>query len=93
MITVSLISNKQDEINKFLSSYYEKDMNIHKKTFKWSMICHSPAECLNLVTTVIDNDDKYFIQVFINMPEFCVVVNEQNIDDFIKYILLRENIN
>lgn len=85
-ITLSLITNKKEELNKFLSTYYEKDMNIKDETFKWSIICNSPFECLDIVTTAIDNNDKYNMQVHISMPELETVIDDNNINDFIKYI-------
>lgn len=87
-VTVSLISNTENEIKCFLNAFYEKDMNIKNKAFKWSILCNSPFECLNLVTTAIDNSDKYHIQVFVHLPEFETFVNDKNINEFIKYIYL-----
>ena len=85
-ITVSLITNQKDEINRFLSTYYQREMDIKNETFKWSMICNSPFECLNIVTTAIDNNDKYNMQVHISMPELEAVIDDNNVNDFVKYI-------
>ena len=30
-VTVSLITNKRNELNRFLSTYYEKNMNIKER--------------------------------------------------------------
>ena len=91
-ITVSLITNQKEELNRFLRTYYEKNMNIQKETFKWSLMCHSPLECLDLVTTAIDNNDKYHMQVHISMPELEAVINDENINEFVKYIYYRNEL-
>lgn len=90
-ITVSLITNRKNELNRFLSTYYEKEMNIKNEAFKWSLHCNSPLECLNLVTTAIDNNDKYNMQIFVNLPELDAFINDDNINAFVKYIYMSSN--
>ncbi len=87
-VTVSLITNKRNELNRFLSTYYEKNMNIKNEAFKWSLHCDSPFECLNLVTTAIDNNDKYNMQVLVSLPELDTFINDDNINAFVKYIYM-----
>ena len=50
------------------------------------MICNSPFECLNIVTTAIDNNDKYDMQVVVSMPELEGIINDDNVNEFIKYL-------
>lgn len=87
-ITVSLITEKKEELNRFLSKYYNREMNIKKETFKWSLICNSPLECLSLITTVIDNNNQYNMQVVVSMPELSGIINDDNINQFVKYLYI-----
>lgn len=88
LCTVSLISNCDGEISRFLSAYFNQNMNIKKETFKWSLICNSPFECLSLVTTVIDNNNQYNMQVVVSMPDLNGIINDDNINQFVKYLYI-----
>lgn len=88
-VSVSLITNKENELNNFLSSYYEKEMHVATKAFKWCTFYQSPLECLDIVTAAVDNNDKYNVQVLVQLPELEAVINENNVNAFVKYIYLR----
>lgn len=91
-ITVNLITNKQKEIQKFLQKYFDNDEYvIEDTTFRWSFICSSALKALDLIIVAAEAEDDFLIQVFVNLPEFNAVINQENLDAFIRYIYYREN--
>jgi len=90
-ITVNLITNKQEEIKKFLRKFFnDETFQVNDTTFRWSCICHSALKALDLIIVAAEADEDFLIQVLVNLPEFDAVVNQKNLNDFIKYIYYRE---
>ena len=90
-ITVNLITNKQNEIQKFLRKYFQDESyTIHDKTFRFSCVFQSALKALDLIIVAAEADDDYLIQVVVNLPEFDAVINHNNLNDFIRYIYYRE---
>lgn len=93
-VTVNLITNKQQEIQRFLRKFFQDEtITLDDKTFRWSCTFSSPLKALDLIIPATESDDEYLIQVFVNLPEFDAVINQKNLDDFIRYIYCRENKN
>ena len=93
-ITVNLITNKQNEIQRFLRKYFKDEtLVINEKTFRWTCIFPSALKALDLVIVAAEADEDYLIQVLVNLPEFDAVINQKNLDNFIRYIYCRENNN
>lgn len=91
-ITVNLITNKQQEIRKFLRKYFEDDTyQIDDKTFRFTFIFPSALKALDLIIVAAEADEDYLIQVLVNLPEFNAVITQKNLNDFIRYIYYREN--
>ena len=90
-ITVNLITNKQQEIQKFLRKYFQdENYTIEDTTFRFSSIYTSALQALDLIIVAAEAEDDYLIQVFVNLPEFDAVINQNNLNDFIRYIYYRE---
>ena len=90
-IQVNLITNKQQEIQKFLRKYFQNDFYpVDDKTFRWTGIYSSALQALDIIIVAAEADDDYLIQVVVNLPEFDAVINHKNLNDFIKYIYYRE---
>ena len=91
-ITVNLITNKQNEIEKFLKSYFNNEQyTLEDKTFRFTCIFPSALKALDLIIVAAEAEDDYLIQVLVNLPEFDAIVNQKNLDAFIRYIYYREN--
>ena len=90
-ITVNLITNKQQEIQRFLRKYFQDETySIHDKTFRWTGIYSSALKALDLIIVAAEADDEFLLQIIVNLPEFDAVINHKNLNDFIKYIYYRE---
>lgn len=91
-ITVNLITNKQKEIQKFLQKYFcNENYIIEDKTFRFTCIYPSALKALDLIIVAAESEDDYLIQVLVSLPEFDAVINQKNLDAFIRYIYYREN--
>ena len=89
MITVNLFSEKNGEINKFLSNFYNTDIGL-KKSLKWQKKYDNPIEIADIVGTYIDNIDDYFLNMWISLDKGVYIhVTEINANDIIKYLYER----
>ena len=92
MVTVNLITNKQQEIQRFLRKYFQdENYPVEDKTFRWTGIYPSATKALDIIIVAAEAEDEFFFEILVNLPEFDAVINQKNINDFIKYIYYREN--
>lgn len=93
-ITVNLISNNKNNLQNFLQKYFEKsEYELEEKTFRWSCIFSSALKSLDLIIVAAESKEEYNMDVFVNLPEFDAIINENNLDSFIRYIYYRESCN
>lgn len=86
---VSLYSKKQGEINKFLSKFYNSNLEIQENT-SWKKEYDNPIEIAEIVGTYIDNIDDYQINMWLCLDEGLLVkITLQNADEIIKYLYER----
>lgn len=87
-ITVNLWSKKEGEIKKFLERYYEKDVNMDDDVEQWIYVYNKPLEAIDMISVLMDNNDKYQISLCIQVDK-CDVhpVTVENHNDIIKGIL------
>ena len=90
MVTVvNLYSEKKDEINKFLSTFYNSNLDLYN-TLKWEKEFNNPIEMAEIIGAFIDNKDKYKINMWISLDKGLFInVTEHNVDDIIKYLYER----
>lgn len=90
MVTVvNLYSVKEGEINKFLSKFYNTNVNL-KHSLKWEKDFKNPIEMAELIGTFIDNKDKYNVNMWISLDkDIFINVTEQNVDEIIRYLYER----
>ncbi len=90
MITViNLYSEIEGEINKFLSKFYNTNLNLNN-SLKWEKDFKNPIEMAELIGTFIDNKDKYKVNMWISLDkDIFINVTEQNVDEIIKYLYER----
>ena len=89
MITVNLFSEKPGEVNKFLSHFYNTNLELN-----YALSCNknyeNPIEMAEIIGTYIDNVDKYTLNMWISLDKGIYLhVNEYNADDIIKYLYER----
>lgn len=91
-ITVNLITNKQKELQKFLQKYFQNEAYfINDKAFRFTCIFPSALQALDLIVVAAEAEEDYLLQILVNLPEFDAIINQKNLNDFIRYIYYREN--
>lgn len=86
---VNLYSPKEGEISRFLNSYYNKEVNI-ENDLKWENTYENPIEIADIIGSLIDNNDKYNINMWISLDtDTFVNVTEYNVDSIIRYLYER----
>lgn len=87
--SVSLYSVIDNEIKKFLSLYYEKDIVLNDN-LKWTKSFKNPIEIAEMIGTFIDNNDKFNINMWISLDEGVFInVTDHNADNIIRYLYER----
>ena len=86
---VNLYSNKKGELNKFLSSFYNTNLEIYnnlKKKKKYA----NPLELAEIIGTFIDNIEDYNISMWISLDkDVFISISKDNADDIIRYLYER----
>lgn len=84
----SLWSKKTGEIKRFLDNYYEKNINMDDDVDQWIYIYNKPLEAIDIISAVIDNNDKYNLSLCIQLDQGDVYpVTAENYNDVIKGLL------
>ena len=84
--TLNLYCKDQNELSSFLERFYNKkfEKSIENITFD------NPIEMVDLISAIIDNNDKYNISSWINLDEdIFIKISNSNLDDIIKYLYER----
>ena len=84
--TLNLYCKDQNELSSFLERFYNKkfEKSIENITFD------NPIEMVDLISAIIDNNDKYNINAWINLDEdIFIKISNSNLDDIIKYLYER----
>lgn len=85
---VNLNSNKPGEVNRFLSKFYNNNLNI--KENNWEKKFSNPVEIAEIIGTYIDNLEDYQISMWVSLDEGVIVkVDSSNANDIIKYLYER----
>ncbi len=86
---INLYSDKKGEINKFLSHFYNTNLNI-ENSLKWEKQFNNPIEMVELIGTFIDNKEDYKINMWVSLDkDLFINVTEHNVNDIIKYLYER----
>ena len=89
LVSVKLMSTKKGEINKFLSSFFNTNLNI-EEDLKWSKKYKNPIEISDIIGVYIDNSENYEITMWVNLDKnLFIKVNYSNANDIIKYLFER----
>lgn len=86
---ISLYSPKSGEIDRFLSSFYNKKIELENK-LKHNITFENPIEMTDFIGTFIENNDKYKINMWISLDRGIYInITEHNADKIIRYIYER----
>lgn len=86
---VKLQSKKIGELNRFLSKFYNTNLEIDDK-LKWDKIYDNPIEITELIGVFIDNFDDFDIKMWISLDkDIFIKISEKNANDIIKYLFER----
>lgn len=87
--TVNLFSEKKGELNRFLSNFYNTNLNIENK-LNWEKKYANPIELAEIIGIFIDNIENYFISMWISLDKNTYIkVTDVNADNIIKYLYER----
>ena len=88
-VTVHLYSQKEGELNKFLSKFYNTNLEIDENS-SWEKQYTNPIELAEIVGVFLVNMDDYFIHMWICLDKNVYInINEQNGNEIIKYLYER----
>ena len=90
MITsVNFLSHKKGEINKFLSKFYNTDLNI-QNNFNFKKEFTNPIEIAELIGVYIDNINDFEIKMWISLDKDVFInITDENANYIIKYLFER----
>ena len=88
-VTVHLYSQKEGELNTFLSKFYNTHLEIYED-LNWEKQYTNPIELAEIVGVFLDNMDDYLIHMWICLDKNVYInINEQNGNEIIKYLYER----
>ena len=86
---VSLYSEKDNEINRFLSSFFGKEINV-SDPLTWKMGYENPVEMADIIGTFIENNDRFKINMWVSLDKGVYVnITDSNADKIIRYLFER----
>ena len=88
-VIVNLFSDKKGELNRFLSKFYNTNLEIENK-LNWEKKFANPIELAEIVGTYIDNSEDYLISMWISLDkDIYIKVSDSNANNIIKYLYER----
>jgi hypothetical protein len=85
---VRLYSILPNEINRFLSEFYGKE--ITNSTKQWQKEYQNPIEIVDIIGAFIENDDNYNLAMWISIDSGVFIkVTPDNADELIRYLYER----
>ena len=86
---VHLSSKKKGELNKFLSSFYNTNLEL-EDSLTWQKKYANPVELAEIIGAYIDNSDYYALWMWICLDKNVFIqITSENADDVIKYLYER----
>lgn len=87
--SVNLFSESNKDLKKFLDLFYKNNINL-EDNLSYEENFENPVEMIELISTVIDNNDKFNIGVWISIDkDIFINVTESNLEKIIRYLLER----
>ena len=86
---IKLQSSKKGEIDRFLSRFFNTQVNLSDKT-QWEKDYENPVEISDIIGVFIDNKDNFDMNLWINLDKDVFInINENNADEIIRYLFER----
>lgn len=86
---VNLYSKKKGELNRFLSSFYNTNLDLGDSN-DWEKQYNNPIEIAEIIGIFIDNSDSYFIDMWISIDKNLFInITDDNANEIIKYLYER----
>ena len=86
---IKIHSKKKGEINKFLSKFYNTNLEIEKK-LRWEKEYKNPIEMAELIVTFADNIDEFDIKMWVSLDkDIFINISDKNANNIIKYLFER----
>lgn len=86
---VSFYSVENGEIEKFLTSFYNKKIQLPNE-LKYNAFFENPVEMTDLIAAYAENNDKFKINMWISLDKGVYInVTQYNADKLIRYIYER----
>ena len=87
---VKLYSTKENEIYRFLRSFFDNNVSEEANVLEWQKKYKNPLEIADIIGTFIENNDKFKINMWVSLDkDFFINVTDQNADSLIRYIYER----
>lgn len=84
--TLRLYSKNKEDLSLFLNKFYNTTIEKSMEEISFD----NPIEIIDLISLIIDNNDKYNIVAWINLDEdIFIKITNSNLNDIIKYIYER----
>ena len=86
---VRLQSKKRGELNRFLSKFYDTNLEIEDK-LRWEKRYDNPVDITDIIGAYVDNFDLFKIKMWISLDRnIFVKISETNADEIIRYLFER----
>ena len=86
---VKFQSHKKGELDRFLSEFYNTNLDIEDKTY-WEKEYKNPIEISDIIGAFIDNIESFDIKLWICLDKNVYInINENNANNVIKYLFER----
>ncbi len=93
---IQLYSKKENEIFRFLQSFYsfsQEELENHcvkPNILEWQIRFENPIEMANMIGVYTENSDDFQIRMWICLdPDMYIQVTDHNADDIIRYLYER----
>lgn len=87
--TVNLFSNKKGELNRFLSSFYNTNIDL-EDNLKWEKEYQNPIELAEIIGIFTDNSEDFLLNMWVCLDKNIFVnVTTENADQIIRYLYER----
>ena len=87
--SVNLFSESSKDLEKFLSLFYKHTINLNQ-SLMYEVFYENPIEMIELISTAIDNNDKFNIGIWISIDkDIFINITENNLDKIIRYLFER----
>ncbi len=90
MASVSLYTDKEGELQKFLSKFYNSNFSELKNNLIWVKEYRNPIELAEIIGIFADNYDDFFLKMLISIDKDVFInITSKNANNVIKYLFER----